>query len=185
MELHHPDAAVEMLAPIAAGEVGIGDGAAGVGGVDELPVPGVDAGVGDAAGVGTGEEHDVPGLQIGLVHHHAGTVLGLGGAAHGNAEGAVDIVHKAGAVKAAGGSAAVDIGGAQIFRGLGENLRPSGRAGVAGIHTLTAGDRLGGAADGQGADGLAAPEILGGVVGCPVFVGNFAQAEIIASYVAG
>ena len=195
--LYHPDAAVKMFAPIAAGEVGVGDGAAGIGGVDELAVAGIDAGVGDTAAVCIRKEHNVAGLQVGLVHLNSGAVLGVRGAAYGNAEGAVHIVHKAGAVEAAGRGAAIDIGCAQILRRLGENLCP-GDGGADGSNLILSGDVGSRAAGyrtagrcpagrcpaGQCSDDFALTEVLRGVGGRAVLVGNFAQAQVVAADVA-
>ena len=123
-----------MFAPVAAVQVGIGDGAAGVGGVDELTIPGVNTGVGNAAAAGACEQDDVAHLQGSLVHLRSGAGLGGRGAANGNTEGAVNIINKAGAVKAAGGSAAVNIGTSQVALGFGKNLCAGCRSMIGGSY---------------------------------------------------
>ena len=60
---HHSPGTVVVLRPVTAGEVGIGDRGAGIGGMDELAAANVNAYMGNAAGICTGKENDVAGLQ--------------------------------------------------------------------------------------------------------------------------
>ena len=83
--------------------------------MDELPAADVDAHMGNAAGICIREEHDVTGLEIGLFNESALTVLIGGGAVRGEAQLLQNVVHEAGAVKTAGGGAAVNVGRAQIL----------------------------------------------------------------------
>ena len=99
-----------MVSPIATGQTGIGDSGSGIGGVDKLTVAGVDTHMGDTAGICTVEEHDIAGLQIGLGYIGALVVLVSGGAVGGVAQALQNIIHQAGAVKAAGRGTAVNIG---------------------------------------------------------------------------
>ena len=58
---HHSPGTVVVLRPVTAGEVGIGDRGAGIGGMDELAAANVNAYMGNAAGICTGKENDVAG----------------------------------------------------------------------------------------------------------------------------
>ena len=109
----YPLCAVIVLAPIAGGQVGIGHGGAGVGGVDELSVSDVDAHVGHIAGRGCDEEHQITRLEV-VLGHTGADVDELGGRSAGYAQTQIfqNIVYEAGAVKAAGACAACHIGSA-------------------------------------------------------------------------
>ena len=149
--------------------------------MDELTIPGVNTGVGNAAAAGACEQDDVAHLQGSLVHLCSGAGLGGRSAANGNAEGAVNIINKAGAVKAAGGSTAVNIGTSQVALGFGKNLCAGCRAMIGGSDGGTEGCT----ASGNSANGLALAEIFGLAGRSLIFIGDFCQAEEIAADVAG
>ena len=91
------------------------------GGVDEFPVPDVNAHVADGIGAGSDEENQVTGLQLVLFHVHALPVLGGGSALDLLAALEVAVVYEAGAVEPVGGGAAIDIGDAQVLFGDGND----------------------------------------------------------------
>lgn len=190
MVSHHSPRAIVVLRPVAAGEVGIGDRGAGIGGMDELAAANVNAHMGNAAGICTGKENDVAGLQAVLVHVGALAVLVGGGAVGGEAQLFQNIVHEAGAVEAAGRSAAVNVGGTQILLGFRNNVGTGGGGGrTGGGRTRRGGaSRRYGAVQRGGAGGDAgglAETIEFGTVGrCLIFVGNFRQAQIVAADIA-
>ena len=99
---HHSLGTVVVLRPVTAGEVGIGDRGAGIGGMDELAAANVNAYMGNAAGICTGKENDVAGLQAAFFNVSTLIVLVGGGAVRGEAQLLEDVVHETGAVKAAG-----------------------------------------------------------------------------------
>ena len=138
-----------------------------------------------AAGIGVLEDHHVTGLQIRLgnvgallvhIHDHTGHLV---------AQRVVDIVHKAGAVKACGGGAAPLIGSSQELLGKIHNLL-TGKAGGGGA--VVAGAAVAAAVEGfgagLGAGGLAAPVEQGRVGGGLIFVGVLGQGEKIAADIA-
>lgn len=159
-------------------EICIGDDLAGVRRVDKPTVSDIDADMRDALFVCILEEDKVTGLQVGLLHGCALTVHFLLRAADAVAEGAHDIVDKAGAVKAARRSAAPDIGHAEILLCLVNDLLACGAA---------AGGRTGrgGAAErfcaGLDTGGLAAAVEQGRLRRCLIFVGDFGQIQIVAA----
>ena len=173
---------------IPAGQVVDADLVCTGGSVDELAAADVDAHVGDGLAAPVLEEHQVAGLQLALGHGHAVGQLAGGGAVEGVAEVAVDVGGEAGAVKAGGAVAAVDIGHAQVLLGVvhdllaqaaavrdggGHGTVPPGAGGVlAGDHVLAAhiagdagagGDLVPAAVDAHDADHV--PVIQGGDLG--------------------
>ena len=107
--------------------------------MNELTVAQIDAHVGgQLAGVSAVEEHQIAGLQLSLGHGGAVAHLSGGGAVNGVTVLLAHISNKTGAVKAAGGSAAVRIAGAQILLGKRDNVTRGG-AGV-GQHQEIAAD---------------------------------------------
>ena len=124
--------AVVMLCPIAAGQIGIGNRGAGIGGVDKLSAACVDTNVTNAASHSTGKEYNVAGLQFGLTHGSTLLVLIRRCAVGRIAKLLKYIVHKARAVKSAGTCTAVDIAHTQIFLGFCQNIRSSEGAAIAG-----------------------------------------------------
>ena len=147
--------------------------------MEELAVSGVDAHMGNAAG-GTGlEEHQIARLQSGLINGRTHAVLIHRGAVGGEAQLLQHIIGISGAVKAAGGSAAGAVGGADVLLGFRQNLR----AGYGNGHR--AGRAGKGRAAGQGsAERFAAPKIFGRIGGIGIFVGNFRQFHKITANIA-
>ena len=131
-----PASAVIMVGVVVGIQIGIGNHAPGVGGVDKLAVAHINTNMGQATGVGVLEDHHVAGLQICLgnigalgvhVHDHAGHLI---------AQRIVDVVHKTGAVETGGGGAAPLIGGTQELLGEVNNLL-AGQSGGSGIGILS------------------------------------------------
>ena len=128
------DAAHEVAVIVARQQRGVDNPAAGGGSVDELAVAHVDAGVGAGlAGVAAGivEEDQVAGLQSAdAVYPGALAALPLagGGVGQADAELAVDIHGEAGAVKALGRGAAVNVADAKVLLGQSHDGRAGGAA---------------------------------------------------------
>ena len=182
--LGHAAGAVVVVCPIASGEIGIGYGGAGIGGVNELSVARVDAHMGNAACVCTGEENDITGLQICLGDGGTHVVLIGGGAVGRIAKLLQNIVHIAGTVKTGRGGAAVYIAGAQVFLCLSQNLR-TGDTGNGGHGTAAGGCTAGqGCRTGGNTGGFTAPVELGGIGGFLILVGDFGQFHKIAADIA-
>ena len=168
--------------------------------MDELAAANVNAYMGNAAGICTGKENDVAGLQAAFFNVSTLIVLIGGGAVGGEAQLLEDVVHETGAVKAAGRSAAVNVGGAQILLSFrhdvgtgGRRSRVSGRCGTDGRRVRRR-IRRGGASHGHGAvqrggaggnaGGLAETIEFGAVGRSLIFVGDFCQAQVVAADVA-
>lgn len=102
----------------------------------ELTVADVDAHVGGTlAGVAVVEEHQITGLQLRVGNGSAVVHLSGGGAVHGVALLAAHVADKAGAVKAAGAAAAVDVGITHKLEGvLGDGAAVGGSGHHAGVH---------------------------------------------------
>ena len=88
--------------------------------MNKLPIPGIDAYMGDGAAV-SGEENQIPGLKTFLADICTMGVLSLGGAVRGVAQCFEYVINKPGTVKTGWGSAAVNIRCAEIFLGLCHN----------------------------------------------------------------
>ena len=115
-----------MICPVAAGQIRIGNRGAGIGGVDKLAVSGVDTHMGNAAGICTGEVYNITGFQIFLGNGSTHVDLVSRSAVRRIAQLLENIVHKSGAVKTSRGSAAVYIGGSQVFLCLCQDLSTGG-----------------------------------------------------------
>ena len=109
--------------------------------MDELAVAHVDAHMGGYIAVVL-EEHQITGLKVAAVHGGAIVQLGRGAVRQGYAQLAVHIHGEAGAVEAAGGRAAIDIGHAHVLvrqtdggaaGDTGGNLAGAVTAGIGGI----------------------------------------------------
>ena len=182
--LGHTACAVVVICPVAAGQIGIGNSRPGIGGVNELAVPGINANMGNAAGIGICKEDDVTGFQVVLGDGSTMLILVSGGAVGGIAQLLENIVNKTGAVKAGGRCAAIDIRGTQILLCLCQDLS-SGHAGhrriagrTGGCHSVQSGST------GGSAGGLAAPEELRAVGGILIFIGDLRQVNEVAADIA-
>ena len=100
-----------------------------MGGVDKLAVADVDTHMGDTGGRSALEEDQVTGTQVGLADGSAALIHGSTGTGNLDAVRSQHIVNKTGTVKTTGGSAAVNIGNAQIFLGSFHDLAAGGRTG--------------------------------------------------------
>ncbi len=133
------------------------------GGVDELAVTHIDPhmgyGGGDPAVV---EEDQIAGLKLAAGDRDTVGQLGAGGTVQGIAEVSIDILGKAGAVKAVGAVAAPDIGPAQKLLGVLHHLNPQ-RGGGGGDGIIS--PRAGGV--------FAGDHIVAGDIACGAAVGNF------------
>ena len=165
----HAAGTIVVVCPVAAGQVRVGDSGAGVGGVDELAVSGIDAHMGNAAGICIGKEDNVTGLQLILGNGSALLILVSGGPVGGEAQLLKDIVDETGAVKACRRSAAVNVGGTQIFFCFCQN----GITGYIGRNlagrTAGSGAAVQGRGTGGDTGGFSAPEELGAVGGILIF----------------
>ena len=90
--------------------------------MDKFAVSGIDACVGDASAGIAAEEDDIACFQLGFFNGSTLGDLACGCPVRGEADLLEHIVDKAGAVKAAGGSAASHIRTAQILLGFRQNL---------------------------------------------------------------
>ena len=130
--------------------------------MDELPAADIDAHMrGGLAGVVL-EEHQVAGLQLTLGNRGAIGELSGGGAVQGVAEVAVHIAGVAGAVKAAGAVAAVNIGAAEILLGVVHHLLAQAAAGGGGYGGGAVAAGTGGVLAG---DHVIAADIAGDAIG--------------------
>ena len=143
--------------------------------MEELVVPYVNTNVGNAAGIGVGEEHQVADLQIRTGNRSADCPLLLGSAGQLDAVGGEDILDKPGAIKTCGGSAAPDIGNAQILLCGGNDLVAQVCSGAAAFQGRSAGSNAG---------RFATPEEEGCVGGCGVLIGVLGQIQVIAADIA-
>ena len=159
-----------MFRPIAFRQGGIGNRASGIRGVEELAVPGVNAHMGNGAAGGQPEEHQIAGYQGGLVHRRTHSILIGRGAVGSKTQLVQDIVHKSRTIKATGGTAPGSIGTADVFLSLRQNL---GAGDTCGKGTGRTGNLLG--LDRQISNGLTAPEILGRLGRCLIFIGDFGE----------
>ena len=100
--------------------------------MDKLIVAHIDAQMGNAAGVGACKEHQITGLQFGFGNGCThGPLLGTG-PRQGNAMELKYILHKAGAVKTAGGGATPEIGYTDVLLGSAYDLMTGGCGGRCG-----------------------------------------------------
>ena len=90
--LNHATGAIIMLCPVAGSKVCVRYSAAGIGGVDELTIAGIDTYMGDTTAVCIGKENDIANLQTALVHEFTLLVLIRRGAVGGEAQTHKDII---------------------------------------------------------------------------------------------
>ena len=115
--------AVIMVCPIAAGQIGIGNRGAGIGGMEEISVARINTYMGDAAcAAGACEENQIAFLQVGFFHICTVLILVSGGTVGGVTKLLQNIVNQTGAVKAGRGGTAACVAGTEIFFCLGKDL---------------------------------------------------------------
>ena len=170
--------AIIMFSPIAAVQVGIGNGGTGIRRMNKLTISCVDTHMRDAIpGAGTCKKDDITSTQIALGNGSAHIELLSRGAVRGIAQLLQNIINKSRAIKSRRGGSSGDIGTAEIALCFCKDLR--------------AGDIYGGSRGricGSGrnsANGLATAEILRGIGRLLVFVRIFCEFQIVAADIAG
>lgn len=129
-----------ILQVVARAQVADDDAACAGAAVDELAVADIDTDVADAGAVAR-KEHQVAELEVGLLDIGAVVIVDAAGhTAHGIAAELVHVVDKAGAVKARGAHAAVDIRRAHVLLCRGDDGLTDGAAGLAAAVRLRGGD---------------------------------------------